>query len=453
MRQIFVLSLIVFTNISFASVPNRVTVVTDTVEFVMGTGFTAEEAYNRVLARAKRLAVDKAAATYVQSYSRVEDYVLTQDIIDAVQAGTVIDYDILWKNDDAEETGVQRIVMKAVVECPSIDELRRAVGEKSPYEVGVKRGELYVNSYPPGATIYIDGDKQAARTPHTFRELEEGRHDITLRKENYRPDTKTVYISQTDPQMVDLILKRPRGRLKITSNVRGARVDLDNKYIGTAPVTTEELLTGIHDLTVTGPEDYEPYTAEVEVRVDEINEVDVRLRKRPGNILVFTNPPGARVSLEGTGLSGIADDSYAFKNVEPKSYLLACIKKGFTFENKLVNLPPGNTIIVEFFGKEGLSMIEIERRIRLVNEQIENEVLFRVLGYTAGITLLAISAVGASKGSEGGYPDEAKNRDQLLAVIGCVDLVTVPIIGAIWRKNLKNKKEVLENMLEVQWEN
>ena len=76
--------LLIISNTVFGQTTKEISVVTDTVEFVMGSGFTAEEAYNRVLARAKRLAVDKAADTYIQNYRKTENYILTEDVIEAV---------------------------------------------------------------------------------------------------------------------------------------------------------------------------------------------------------------------------------------------------------------------------------------------------------------------------------------------------------------------------------
>ncbi len=335
-----------------AQISNRITVTTDTVEFVMGTGFTSEEAYNRVLARAKRLAVDMAAETYIQSYTRVENYILIQDIVEAVHIGTVVDYQITWRNDDPEESGVQRIVMRAVVECPSIDELRRAVEEKAPEELGVKKGDLFIDSYPEGAAIYIDGDKQAASTPHTFREIPAGKHDITLRKENYRPKTVSVRISPEDPKMINEILERPKGRLKITCNVKGARVWLDNEELGKATVITDELLVGVHDLTVVGPVEYEDYTAEVDVVGNQVNIINIIMRKKSGRILVFVHPSGATIRIEGTGLSVKVKDSHTFQNLEPRAYIITATKPGYSFTEKKVKVPPGTTVSVELYGSK-----------------------------------------------------------------------------------------------------
>ena len=351
MRIFLVFCLILVTvATAFGQTMKKVTVTTDTVEFVMGTGFTAEEAYNRVLARAKRQAVDQAAETYIQSYSKVENYRLTQDIIDAVHIGVVVDYKIKWKNDDAEETGEQKIIMEAIVECPSIDELRRAVDEKAPERLGVKEGDLLVTTYPEGATIFIDGDKQIHRTPYTFHDIPEGKHDITLKLEGYRPETKSVRISPADPQMVNILLQRPKGRLKITSNIKNAHARLDNKELGALPITIEDLLVGIHDLTVYSTDEYEPYTAEVEVYIDKIREIYAQLRIRPGRILVFPIPRGITVSLKETGKSVYVDESYTFRDLEPRRYTISGGKKGYSFEDKIIDLPPGKTMQVELFG-------------------------------------------------------------------------------------------------------
>ena len=363
--KIFTLGcLFLFSSPLFADTSNRVTVITDTVEFVMGSGFTAEQAYNRVLARAKRLAVDQASETYIQTYTRVENYRLTQDIVDAVHVGTIIEYSILWKNDDPEESGVQRIVMRAIVECPSIDELRRAVEDKAPEMFGVKKGELFVDSYPQGATIFIDGEKQLNKTPFTFSNIPEGKYDVTLKHETYRPKTVLVKVSPDDPQMVNVILQRPKGQIKITSNLKDAIVKVDNKVLGKAPITTDDLSIGVHDITVTSSEEYEPFTAEAEVYIDKIKNIHAELRKRRGRILVFVEPQNVMVRLIETGKSVAINEHFTFRDLEPMKYTLTATKNGYKFEGKTADLEPGKTVQIEFFGTRLKDLATTSKKVK-----------------------------------------------------------------------------------------
>lgn len=357
---LFVLPLAVFAQSS-----NIVTVKTDTVEFVMGSGFTSEEAYTRVLARAKRLAVDLAAETYIQTYTETRNYVLTQDIVEAVQVGTIREFSILWHNDIPEEEGAQRIVLRAIVECPSIDELRKAVEDRLPDGVVVKNGQLYVSSYPDGASIFIDGDKQIPKTPHTFLDVPEGKHDVTLRLSGYRPKTLNVDVSPDDPQLINVLLQRPKGQIKVTSNLKNALTRIDNENYGSVPVTSLELPIGIHDLTVTGPDEYEPYTAEVEVYNDRVISVHAELRKRRGRLLVFVEPSDVQITIFELSKTMKIKEHHTFHDLEPKSYSLKAEKRGYKFEGKTVDLPPGKTIQVEFFGtkiKDLASTTKVKRK-------------------------------------------------------------------------------------------
>jgi len=351
MKNIFTwLILFVLPLAVFAQSANIVTVKTDTVEFVMGSGFTAEEAYTRVLARAKRLAVDLAAETYIQTYTETRNYVLTQDIVEAVQVGTIREFSILWHNDVPEEEGTQRIVLRALVECPSIDELRKAVEDLLPGDVEVKNGQLYVSSYPDGASIFIDGDKQMHSTPYTFLDIPEGKHDVTLRLSGYRPKTLNVEVSLDDPQLINVLLQRPKGQIKITSNLKDATVRIDNEYYGTVPVTSKEIPIGIHDITVTGPDEWEPYTAEVEVYNDRVISVHADLRKRRGRLLVFVEPSDVQITIFELTKTISVKEHHTFRDLEPMKYTLKAEKKGYKFEGKSVELPPGKTVQVEFFG-------------------------------------------------------------------------------------------------------
>jgi hypothetical protein len=334
----------------FGQISNRITVVTDTVEFWMGSGFTAEEAYTKVLARAKRQAVEKAAATYIRSYSRSENLKLTEDIVEAVQLGTVLAYDILWKNEDAEETGVQRIVIQAIVECPSLEQLRAAVEGTQMQTEQLKKGELSIESFPQSARIYVNGEFTQERTPHIFRNLVEGTYDISLRLDGYATKSFSARVEKTDPQYMSYILERMKGKLRINCNVSNATVILGSDTLGNPPLVTPYLLIGQYDLSIIGPEEYEPYTAEVEVAYGTESVIRANLRKRPGQILVFTNIPDVFLKLRGTNLSGLCEDSYLFRNIEPGQYTLTASKDGFSFEDKSVVIKPNKTETIDLGG-------------------------------------------------------------------------------------------------------
>jgi serine/threonine protein kinase len=88
-------------------------------------------------------------------------------------------------------------------------------------------GKLRIQSTPPGATIFVDGQKLAHQTPFTWGEIIPGNKKITLRKSGFLDYTENLEIEPAREHVLNatLVLKtspQPEyGKLNIASNVWG----------------------------------------------------------------------------------------------------------------------------------------------------------------------------------------------------------------------------------------
>ena len=99
----------------------------------MGDGETPTVAEGRALLQAKRTAVEQAG-TYVESYSKVENYQLTEDEIQVLASG-LMEVDILDKKRDVVGDGIHFWVkIKAKVNPDKMEEMVKKVKEKSVVE-------------------------------------------------------------------------------------------------------------------------------------------------------------------------------------------------------------------------------------------------------------------------------------------------------------------------------
>ncbi len=91
-----------------------------------------------------------------------------------------------------------------------------------------RTGSLRVESEPPGATLWVDGEP-AGTTPQRIKRLEAGRHEIRLEYPKHEPYEKEVRIVAGEELTVTAVLTPRPGLLTITSAPPGAEISLDGK--------------------------------------------------------------------------------------------------------------------------------------------------------------------------------------------------------------------------------
>jgi hypothetical protein len=119
-------------------------------------------------------------------------------------------------------------------------------------------GEVEVATKPPGATIYLDGEKRFAVTPTTLHGLVPGReYMIVVALEGYQPWKKKLKVERDRlHRRFDLTLERsrpggPPATLVVRVNVPDAQVFVDGVSKGTAPVTLKDIRSGVsHTLVI-----------------------------------------------------------------------------------------------------------------------------------------------------------------------------------------------------------
>ena len=120
-------------------------------------------------------------------------------------------------------------------------------------------GTLAVTSQPLGAKIRIDG-KDYGVTPQNVNDLLIGRHTVTLNKDNYKSESKTIEIEENKTTNLNLSLSNIN-KMTIKSNPEGATLYIDGKQVGTTPYTLE-IASGNYDIRLTydGYKDYQQRT-------------------------------------------------------------------------------------------------------------------------------------------------------------------------------------------------
>ncbi len=126
-------------------------------------------------------------------------------------------------------------------------------------DAAVPPGYVVVRSRPSGALVTIDG-RFVGNTPVTARELGPGSYRVQVARPGYVPQVVPVTISADEPVRTLTVSLEPgvgteaagaaSGAIAVDSRPRGARVLVDGRFVGLAPLRVSQVRPGSHDVTL-----------------------------------------------------------------------------------------------------------------------------------------------------------------------------------------------------------
>jgi hypothetical protein len=127
----------------------------------------------------------------------------------------------------------------------------------------VELGRLKIVTKPPGATVVIDGQKQAGRSP-LIAELAPGSYEVRVALEGHKEATGTVELEVGKEQIASYTLapeEQPKpedaaaatGQLVVSTGHSKARYRVDGEEVGTGRRVALDLPAGEHTLVVDAP--------------------------------------------------------------------------------------------------------------------------------------------------------------------------------------------------------
>jgi serine/threonine-protein kinase len=167
----------------------------------------------------------------------------------------------------------------------------------TPTEKVVNVGRVLVRSSPSGAAVFLDGH-DAGRTPVAVRDLEPGTHRLRVVRDGYEAQERRVVITATQPAQSIIMNLEPRrggevrasqssapetiekytGALVVESRPAGAKVFIDNKLVGTTPLSLAGVRAGEHALRLES-EGYRRWTSQVRIAAGERGRVTASLER------------------------------------------------------------------------------------------------------------------------------------------------------------------------------
>lgn len=159
------------------------------------------------------------------------------------------------------------------------------------------QGTLMIETKPSNAEVVIDG-KTIGRTP--FRDqVEEGKHQIELRRSGYVSLKKSVHIKRKEICRLDqLIMEIKPGSIQVKSNPPGAVIYINGKNYGDTPLKISNLKPGSYSIRVEKP-GFDPAVRKVSLPPGENLDLKLNLDSNTGGVDVVTQPSGITLYLDG----------------------------------------------------------------------------------------------------------------------------------------------------------
>ena len=147
-----------------------------------------------------------------------------------------------------------------------------------PAPLPARPGGLRVETDPPGAAVYIDGEN-AGPSPVALARVRPGVHMVRVARDGYAPAGLTLEVRNGEPLLpLRFVMEPLLAKLRVRSEPAGALVRLDGQPVGTTPLESLDLATGHHEVRLER-RGYAPAIQEVEGRWGQLADVSLRLER------------------------------------------------------------------------------------------------------------------------------------------------------------------------------
>jgi ligand-binding sensor domain-containing protein len=208
----------------------------------------------------------------------------------------------------------------------------------SPEEDPIPQGKVKILSTPDNFQIHMDGKFTGMYTPDSLIFIDEGEHEILLRKKYWR-DTVFAVNAQTEtfPNYDIKFLQNPKmyGSFEITSEPAEAEVFLnDSLLLNKTPMVVDKLVPGVYDITLSYPK-HRDLSFEIVVESNKHKKFTQSLR----DTSIWVNFVSENSALDDNNILSVAVDSggYVYAGTE-KSGLY--IIKGSSWSNANIDNSP-----------------------------------------------------------------------------------------------------------------
>ena len=201
-------------------------------------------------------------------------------------------------------------------------------------------GIVECSSDPAGATVLVNGIARG-ETPCTVSRVPKGFATFVFKLKGYEEAKRELKIAPGDRQTLSLSLEGRPARLKAVSYPEGARVSMDDSYVGKTPLSISPVRPGVHTLKAELAGYAPVFRTVVMENGGDVTE-EFKFESILGWVEVTTTPPGAKILMDGkvvgttsahrgkkADLTGVKSDVLYLRDIEAGEHQFVAHLRGY----------------------------------------------------------------------------------------------------------------------------
>jgi serine/threonine-protein kinase len=243
----------------------------------------------------------------------------------------------------------------------------RKKSKPAPAAPAVLTGQLSIDSVPPGAQIQVDGQTSASLTPFNLTGVSVGSHVVTITKDGYAPQTRTIAVNAGGISAVNVQLAFLAATVSLSSDPAGSSIWMDGKDTGrVTPIQFPVDKAGAHTF-VFKKQGYLDATANANLQVGQTSHLSASLKALGvtdeikvggkfkkmfggsetagmGVVNVKTQPKGAQIAVNNRMLDKMSPVEFY---LNPGTYVIDITLSGFKDVHKIVDVEKNGKVSIE----------------------------------------------------------------------------------------------------------
>ncbi|MCP4412824.1 MAG: PEGA domain-containing protein, partial [Gammaproteobacteria bacterium] len=211
-------------------------------------------------------------------------------------------------------------------------------------------GSININSNPPEATLYLDGEKIGI-TPDTLKSVAVGTHEVEVKMDGFAEWKKIVTVKKGKEFTLNATLQLNTGSVNIETDPAEAIALLNGKDVGKTPVNLTGIKIGIYEVELQ-KEGYSSCKKTIKIKAGKEYPLTAKLMEMTGTININSTPSNAIIRINGKK-SGNTPAIIA--NLVAGEYQLEVMMSGYEVWSDIVNINPGkeSTVTAELQKESG----------------------------------------------------------------------------------------------------
>jgi hypothetical protein len=218
-------------------------------------------------------------------------------------------------------------------------------------------GSININSNPPEAAIYLDGEK-VGTTPDILKSVAIGTHEVDVKLEGFTEWKKVLNVKNRKEIALNAVLQPNTGSASIESDPAEAVTLLNGNNVGRTPVSLTGIKIGIHEVELQ-KEGYASCKKTIKIKAGRVNSLTAKLMEMTGSIIINSKPSNAVVIVNG---KKIGNTPANITDLAAGKYQLEVMMDCYETWSDSVNIDPGkeSTVTAELQIKAGSISINSE---------------------------------------------------------------------------------------------